>query len=95
MVSQRYQSTAVSISRPHACCYDWRPVPFVQADVDALDAAYKSGALVIRTADGRTHTLRTVDEYLRLRGLILAEIAEAAGMTVNRLVKVGHASGVA
>lgn len=69
-------------------------MPFVQADVDALDAAYKSGALIVRLADGRTVTYRTVPEYLRLRSAMLEDIADAAGMTVVRFVKVGHASGV-
>lgn len=67
---------------------------FVQADIDALDAAYKSGALSVRFADGRTVTYRTLDEYLRYRSKMVEEVADAAGMSVVRFVKVGHASGV-
>ena len=69
-------------------------MPFVQADIDALDAAYKSGARVVQTADGRRHELRTVAEYLTLRRLMEQEIAEVAGQTVNRLVRVSSTRGI-
>jgi len=69
-------------------------VPFVQGDLDALDAAYKSGAQMVRCADGRQHELRSIEEYQALRRLILNDINEAAGMTATRLVRVGFQSGV-
>jgi len=67
---------------------------FVQADVDALDAAYKSGAEGIRTADGRAVNYRTIEEYRALRAFMLEDIAIAAGGTAIQLVRVGIASGV-
>lgn len=67
---------------------------FVQGDLDALDSAYKTGAVMVRLADGRTHQLRSVAEYERLRRLIQDAITLAAGEPVTRLVRVGHASGV-
>lgn len=67
---------------------------FVQADLDALDTAYKTGAAMVRLADGRTHQLRSITEYRALRALLLQEIGDAAGTQVTRLVRVGHASGV-
>lgn len=67
---------------------------FVQADIDALDSAYKSGAESVRLADGRTVAYRTIEEYLALRRHMQDEIAGAAGSTVTSLVKVGIASGV-
>lgn len=67
---------------------------FVQADLDALDTAYKTGAVLVRLADGRTHQLRSVSEYERLRRVIQDGIDLAAGVTASRLVRVGHASGV-
>jgi len=67
---------------------------WTQGDLDALDAAYKSGAETVRMADGRQVGYRSVDEYFALRRLMLADIADAAGATVIRFVKVGIASGV-
>lgn len=47
---------------------------FVQADIDDLDAKYKLGIGESVTSDGKKVTFRTIDEYLRLRGLMLAEV---------------------
>ncbi len=67
---------------------------WTQATLDALDLAYASGAETVRFADGRQVGYRSVDEYLALRRLMLTDIAEAAGQTVVKLVRVGFTSGV-
>ena len=46
---------------------------FTQADLDALDAARKQGAKRIRFQD-REFEFDTVDDYIKLRNLILNEI---------------------
>ena len=48
---------------------------FTQADIDALDAARKQGAKRIRFQD-REFEFDTVDDYIKLRNLILNEIAQ-------------------
>jgi hypothetical protein len=69
-------------------------VAFTQADRDALHAAYKTGALTVRTADGRTVTYRSVDDFLKLDRLMQDDIAAAAGQTVSALVRVGMNHGI-
>jgi len=48
---------------------------FTQADLDALDAARKQGAKRIRFQD-RDFEFDTVDDYIKLRNLILNEMAQ-------------------
>jgi hypothetical protein len=67
---------------------------FTQADVDALDAAYKTGAQSTRLSDGRAVLLRSLDEYRDLRALMLADVAAAAATPARRHFYVGHTSGV-
>ena len=67
---------------------------FTQADVDALDAAQKTGAKTIRTADGRTITNPPIGEYFALRQFMLNEIAGAAGTPATSLLHAGHRTGV-
>ena len=50
-------------------------MPFTQTDLDALDAARKQGAKRIRFQD-RDFEFDTVDDYIKLRNLILNEIAQ-------------------
>lgn len=55
---------------------------FTSADLAAVDAAIASGELTVRAADGRLVTMRTVDELLKARDAIKAEIASTtAGVT--------------
>lgn len=64
---------------------------FTQADIDALDAAFKSGASKVRTADGKEITYRSVEEYERLRGRMAESVAAASSTTrVSRSVTVGY-----
>lgn len=52
---------------------------WTQADVDNLDAAYKSGAVRTTLADGSSVEFRSIDEYLKLRTLMVnGVIAEQA-----------------
>lgn len=64
---------------------------FTQTDLDQLDAAYKVGAESARIQD-REYQLRSIDEYQRLRGMMLADIESAT--PVSRHLYVGHTSGV-
>ena len=69
-------------------------MPFVQADIDALDAAYKVGAIRVRLADGRETEFRSVAEYQELRRAMATDIALAVGTPASRLVRMGHSSGI-
>lgn len=45
-----------------------------QADLDALDAAYKSGASEVRFQDRTVRRFSNVDDYLKLRTLLFLEL---------------------
>jgi hypothetical protein len=62
---------------------------FTQADIDALDAAFKSGASVVRTADGKQVTYRSIDEFERLRARMVDAVAESSGGKASRSIVVG------
>lgn len=64
---------------------------FTQADVDALDVAYKTGARQIRSSDGRLLELHSVADYIRLRSLMLNDAAPTG--TGVRFVKTYTDSG--
>jgi len=51
---------------------------FTQTDLDALDAARKQGARRVRFQD-REFEFDSVDDYLKLRNLILNDIAQQSG----------------
>lgn len=59
---------------------------FTTQDLAAIDAAIASGELMIRAADGKTVTLRTMDELLKARDTILAgmPVPLGAGATGRR-----------
>jgi hypothetical protein len=65
---------------------------FSQADLDALDAARKQGAKRIRFQD-RDFEFDTVDDYIKLRNLILNEIAQQNGPQQVRQVRIYTDSG--
>ena len=67
-------------------------MPFSQADLDALDAARKQGAKRIRFQD-RDFEFDTVDDYIKLRNLILNEIAQQNGPQQIRQVRIYTNSG--
>lgn len=52
---------------------------FTAQDLDAIDAAIKSGELSIRDSTGRMVTMRSMDELLKARALIAPSIAAATG----------------
>lgn len=62
---------------------------WTQDDVDALDEAYRGGEKSITTSDGKRVDLRGVDEYMRLRKAMLAEVnassSKPASYSVARL----------
>lgn len=67
---------------------------FTQADIDALDAAFKSGASSVRTADGKQVTYRSIDEYERLRSRMKTDVDAASTATrVSRSTVFGHERG--
>jgi len=53
-------------------------MPFTQADLNALDSARKQGARRIRFQD-RDFEFDSVDDYIKLRALILNDIAQQTG----------------
>ncbi len=67
-------------------------MPFTQSDLDALDAARKQGAKRIRFQD-RDFEFDSVDDYIKLRNLILNDIAQQNGPQPVRQVRVYTKSG--
>jgi len=65
---------------------------FTQADLDALDAARKQGAKRIRFQD-RDFEFDSVDDYIKLRNLILNDIAQQNGPQQIRQVQIYTRSG--
>ena len=54
---------------------------FTPQDLAAVDAAIASGELSVRAADGRTVTYRSMDELLKARALMVADMAAASPST--------------
>ena len=54
---------------------------FTPQDLAAVDAAIASGELSVRAADGRTVTYRSMDELLKARALMVADMAAASPCT--------------
>lgn len=52
---------------------------FSQADIDALDAAMKTGLLSVRYPDGSQMTYRSLAEMRELRAAMAADVAQASG----------------
>lgn len=50
-------------------------MPFTQTDLDAVNKALASGELSVRSSDGKQLTYRSVDELLKAKGVIEAELA--------------------
>jgi hypothetical protein len=65
---------------------------FTQTDLDALDAARKQGAKRIRFQD-RDFEFDSVDDYIKLRNLILNDIAQQSGPQQIRQVRIYTGSG--
>ncbi len=53
---------------------------FTSQDLAAIDAAIASGELSVRAADGKQITLRTMDELLKARDAIRADMASTAAV---------------
>lgn len=49
-----------------------------QSDLEGIHAAIASGELSIRTSDGKQVTYRSIDELLKAKDAILAEIASTS-----------------
>ena len=54
---------------------------FTPQDLAAVDAAIAGGELSVRAADGRTVTYRSMDELLKARALMVADMAAASPRT--------------
>lgn len=67
-------------------------MPFIQSDLDALDTARKQGAKRIRFQD-RDFEFDSVDDYIKLRNLILNDIAQQNGPQQIRQVRIYTKSG--
>ena len=66
---------------------------FTQSDLDALDAARKQGARRVRFQD-REFEFDSVDDYLKLRNLILNDIAQQSGPQQVRQVRIYTTNGL-
>ena len=83
-------------------CNDWallnrirrqnNQMPFTQTDLDSLDAARKQGARRVRFQD-REFEFDSVDDYLKLRNLILNDIAQQSGPQQVRQVRIYTTNG--
>ncbi len=69
-----------------------RKMAFTQSDLDALDAARKQGAKRIRFQD-RDFEFDSIDDYIKLRNLILNDIAQQNGPQQIRQVRIYTRSG--
>ena len=69
-----------------------KPRRAVLEDVDNLDAQYKQGAKRVRFQD-RDFELQSVDDYIKLRNLILNDIAQQNGPQQIRQVRIYTRSG--
>jgi hypothetical protein len=67
-------------------------MPFTQADLVALDAARKQGARRVRFQD-RDYEFDSVDDYIKLRNLIVNDIAQQGGQQPVRVVRVYTKNG--
>lgn len=52
---------------------------FTTDNLAAIDAAIASGELTVRGADGRLITYRDLDQLIKARALIVADLAAQAG----------------
>ena len=57
---------------------------YTQADLDALDEVIASGALTVRTPEGKLVTYHSLDELRSLRSAMQAEIASTSDRTFPR-----------
>lgn len=63
---------------------------WTQADLDAVQAAIRTGIKKVTFADGRSHEYQTTRELLDLRRDMQADIAAAASQVNPRRVTVGR-----
>jgi hypothetical protein len=61
---------------------------WTQADVDALDAAIKNGAVHVRFSDGKEVTYRSMSDLLKARALAAVEVSAANGTIMTRQLRV-------
>lgn len=54
---------------------------FTTTDLAAINSAIASGELTVRTADGKTVTLRSMSELMQARAAIQTEIASTTSPT--------------
>jgi roadblock/LC7 domain-containing protein len=52
---------------------------FTQENLAAVDAAIASGELTVRDGDGRLVTYRDLDQLIKARALIVADLSSQAG----------------
>ncbi len=57
---------------------------WTQTDLDSLESSLKAGATVVQFGDRRVE-YSTIDEMLKLRAVMKAEVEEAAGTTPTRV----------
>lgn len=69
---------------------------FTQTDLDAIRAAIASGAMEVAYADGSRVKYRSLDEMLRTRDMIAAEVSQPASTGRNsRVSLISFSNGAA
>lgn len=66
---------------------------FSQSQLDALEAAIAEGTLMVKYAD-KSVTYRSLAEMLRLRDVIIADLAAQAGMTSDGVMYATTSKGL-
>lgn len=67
---------------------------YTQLDLDRLAAAIASSELSVQFADGRRVQYRSLDELLRAKHAIAADINAAAGQRPPRAFRLGVTKGI-
>jgi len=65
-----------------------RLMAYTQADLDAIDAALKSGAVRVEFPGGGATTYRSVDDMLKVRKMMSEDVASTNGTKPIRRLKV-------
>lgn len=59
---------------------------FTSSDIEALDAAYRSGSRKVTTSDGKTVEFHSIQDYERLRALMQREANRSSRKPSSSLV---------
>jgi len=66
---------------------------WTQTDLDRIERAIATGTLEVRTSDGRRLIYRSVEELLKAKAVIEAELDKAAGTNKSRTRRISTSQG--